>query len=204
MTNLLGIKHDKITRALTNSCYNSKSLWSQSKVYVQELTQSKDIITLTFDDSIEEKRYKDESELNCWHFDPTFGRNIKGVNFLTALLEVGDMRLPVGVEFVKKNIWGINVKMGKKQRESSVTKNELFRSMLRKCTKKIIFNYVFAESWYSSLENMICCKTELQQDFIFGLKSNRKVALSFTDKEQDRYVSVQFHNVVDGIFGSLI
>jgi len=40
-------------------------LWKQAKVYVKELAQSKEIITLIFDDSIEEKRYIDESELVC-------------------------------------------------------------------------------------------------------------------------------------------
>ena len=95
--NLLSIKHDKITRELSKGNYDSKFLWKQSKVYVQELTQSKDIITLSFDDSIEEKRYTDESELNCWHFDYVFGRSEKDVNFLTALVEVGGMGLPCGV-----------------------------------------------------------------------------------------------------------
>jgi hypothetical protein len=33
----------------------------------RKITQSKDIITLSFDDSIEEKGYTDQIELNCWH-----------------------------------------------------------------------------------------------------------------------------------------
>ena len=62
--------------------YDSKFVWQTGKVYVQELTQSEELITLTFDVSIEEKRYTDESELNCCHFDYVFGRSVKGVNFL--------------------------------------------------------------------------------------------------------------------------
>ena len=50
MANLLSIKHDKITRELSNGDYDSKFLWKQSKVYVKELTQSKELITLSFDD----------------------------------------------------------------------------------------------------------------------------------------------------------
>ena len=65
MSNLLNIKHDKITQELTKRNYDSKFLWSRVKPYVQELTQSKDNITLSFDDSIEEKLYTDYSELNC-------------------------------------------------------------------------------------------------------------------------------------------
>ena len=40
MANLLSIKHDKITRELSNGDYDSKFLWKQSKVYVKELTVS--------------------------------------------------------------------------------------------------------------------------------------------------------------------
>ncbi|MBL0332667.1 MAG: transposase [Chlorobiota bacterium] len=120
------------------------------------MTQSEELITLTFDDTIEEKRYTDESELNCWHIDHVFGRSVKGVNFITALIEVGGMRLPVGVEFVKKDLWEDDPKTGNPKRKSSKTKNEIFREILRDCTNKMHFNYVLADSWYSSVENIIC------------------------------------------------
>ena len=191
MSTLLGIKHDKITRELSKRDYDSKFLWQRVKPYIQEVTQSKDIITLSFDDSIEEKLYTDDSELNCWHYDHCFSRSIKGVNFLTALVEAAGMKLPVGVEFIKKDIWEIDTKTGKSKRKSSVTKNELFRKMLRECNGKFYFDYVLADSWYSSIENMVCCKKELKRDFIIALKSNRKVALSKENKEIKEYVSIE-------------
>lgn len=105
-------------------------MWKQAKVYVKELAQSKEIITLIFDDSIEEKRYIDESELVCWYFDHVFEKSIKGIIFLSALLEIGDMRIPAGAEFIKKDIFVENAKTRKEKRKSSETKNELFRNML--------------------------------------------------------------------------
>ena len=191
MAKLLSIKHDKITRELSNENYDSKYLWKRVKPYIQELTHSKDVITLSFDDSIEEKRYTDESELNCWHYDHSFGRSVKGVNFLTALVEVGGMRLPCSVEFVLKDTWVSDSKTGKLKRKSSVTKNELFRKMLRECDGKFRFEYVLADSWYSSVENMICCKKELKRDFIMALKSNRNIALSQENKENKKYISIE-------------
>ncbi|CAN1534892.1 Transposase IS701-like, DDE domain containing protein [Flavobacteriaceae bacterium] len=190
MAKLLSIKHDKITRELSNENYDSKYLWKRVKPYIQELTHSKDLITLSFDDSIEEKRYTDESELNCWHYDHSFGRSVKGVNFLTALVEVGGMRLPCSVEFILKDAWVTDSKTGKLKRKSSVTKNELFRKMLRECEGKFRFDYVLADSWYSSTENMICCKKELKREFIMALKSNRNVALSKEDKVNKKYISI--------------
>lgn len=191
MSKLLNIKHDKITQELSKRDYDSKFLWRRVKPYVQELTQSKDIITLSFDDSIEEKLYTDDSELNCWHYDHCFSRSIKGVNFLTALVEVGGMKLPVGVEFVKKDTWEVDSKTGKNKRKASVTKNELFRKMLRECNGKFYFDYVLADSWYSSAENMICCKEELKRNFIMAIKSNRKVALSKENKDNKQYISIE-------------
>jgi hypothetical protein len=102
MASLLSVSHDKITRSLSQGDYDSKYLWEYVKPYVQELTQSKETIVLSFDDSIEEKRYTDESELICWHYDHTFNRSVRGVNFLTAFVEVGGMRLPCAVEFTGK------------------------------------------------------------------------------------------------------
>ena len=102
---------------------------------------------MSFDDSIEEKQYTDESELNCWHFDHVFGRSVKGVNFLTALLEVAGMRLPCAVEFIKKDKWETDVRTGKQKRKSSKTKNELFRDMVRECHGKFSFEYILADSW---------------------------------------------------------
>ena len=97
------------------------------------------------------------------------------------------MRIPCGVEFIKKDLWITDPKTGKQRRKSSTTKNELFRKMLVECHGKFLFDYVLEDSWFSSVENMICCKEELKQDFIMALKSNRKVALSKQDKENKQY-----------------
>lgn len=142
------------------------------------MTQSNEIVVLSLDDSLEEKQYTDSSELVCRHYDHVFKRSVKGVNFLTAMVETGGMRLPCAVEFVKKDLWVTDEKTGKQKRKASKTKNELFREMIRDCSYKCRFDYVLANSWFSSAENMQAIKGELNIDFILGLKSNRKVALS--------------------------
>ncbi len=190
MASLLSIKHDRVTRELSKGNYDSKFLWRKAKPYVEELAQSKETVVLSFDDSIQEKPYTDESELNCWHYDHVFGRSVKGVNFLTALVEVGGMRIPCGVEFVRKDLRVTDPRTGKQGRKSSVTKNELFRGMLRECHGKFLFDYALADIWFSSVENMNCCKQELGQDFIMALKGNRKVALSEQDRDNNKYISI--------------
>ena len=191
MASLLSIRHDKITQHLSKGLFDSKFLWQYSKPYIKELTQSKQSIVLSFDDSIEEKQYTDESDLVCWHYDHVFKRSVKGVNFLTALVEVNGMRLPCTVEFVKKDLWETDTKTGKQKRKASKTKNELFREMIRACADKCRFDYVLADSWFSSVENMQVLKGELNANFIFALKSNRKVASSNQDKQNKLYINIE-------------
>lgn len=185
------ISHDKITRCLSQNQYDSKYLWQSVKPMVEELTHSGATVVLSFDDSIEEKSYSDENELICWHYDHVLNRSVKGVNFLTALLDIDGVRLPVAVEFVKKDGWEHNEKTGKPKRKSSKTKNEHFREMIRRCHWNCRFDYVACDSWYSSAENMKLVKEELNSNFVMALKSNRRVALSVADKKANKYISIE-------------
>jgi len=188
---MLSISHDKITRKLSQECYDSKYLWKVVKTYVDELSWGTDPKVLSIDDSIEEKQYTDESELVCWHFDHTFNRPVKGVNFITALLEVKGMRLPCCVEFIKKDKWETDAKTGKEKRVASKTKNELFREIATICRKNFRFDYIACDSWFSSSENMRHVKQGPGVNFVMALKSNRKVALSEDDKRKNVYVGIE-------------
>lgn len=172
MADLLSLSHDKITRQLSDGNYDSKYLWVKVKPLIQELTISDSPVVLSFDDSIEEKRYTDESDLICWHWDHVFNRSVKGVNFLTALVDVQGMRLPCAVEFVKKDHWVTDIKTGKRKRKSSKTKNEIFRDMIVQCHHNFRFDYVVCDCWFSSAENMELIKGELGLEFVMALKSN--------------------------------
>ena len=146
---------------------------------------------LIIDDSIEEKLYTDESELICWHWDHSLGRNVKGVNFLSCLYYPQDIALPVAFELIKKSEWSTHKKTGKQKRVCPKTKNDYFREMVLRCLKNLLpFRYVLADSWFASAENMIFVKKEHHKDFIFPLKDNRKIALSPADKLAGRYASV--------------
>jgi hypothetical protein len=160
------------------------------KPMVEEICSSDDLVVICFDDSIEEKRYTDESELMSYHFDHTINRAVKGVNFLTALINTKGVSLPCAVEFVKKDKTITDVKTGKSKRISSKTKNEMYREMLRSCDRNINFDYVLNDSWYSSVENMQLVKEELKCNFIMALKSNRKVALSQEAQAQKKYIGI--------------
>lgn len=180
------VSHDQITRFLAGEVQTSAKWWQLVKPLVRQLETERGV--LIFDDSIEEKPYTDENEIICWHYDHSKERNIKGINFLSALYYTGEVNLPVAVHLVAKTEYYLDTKSGKPKRRSPTTKNEAYREMVTRCVhNRLRFRYVLNDSWYASAENMKLVKQELKRDFIMALKSNRKVALSAADKAAGKY-----------------
>jgi hypothetical protein len=185
------ISHDQVTRFLSGKEFSSMDLWHVVKPLVREI-EGRDGV-LIVDDSIEEKPYTDENEIVCWHYDHSKGHSVKGINFVTALYQRGDMALPVAYELVRKNEVVVDPKTGKEKRKSSITKNEQCRRMLKACVQnKLQIEYVLADTWYASAETMSYIREDLSKGesdihFVMPLKSNRKVALSLADKKAGKW-----------------
>jgi len=188
------ISHDKFTRLLSKGKFDSKTLWKQGKVMAQEISQSKFVKVLSFDDSIMPKPHTKENALNCWHFDHCSGRNVKGVQFLTALFNTQEMNVPVMSELIKKEVFIRDKKTGKQKRKSKIGKNELFRSMISQCSSQLRIDYVLADSWFSSAMNFKHIVAN-SLDFIIALKSNRLVALSEEDKQKGKWINIKSLNL---------
>ncbi|MCA1841546.1 MAG: transposase [Actinobacteria bacterium] len=186
------ISHDRISRFLSTDTFSSADLWHSVKPLIREV-QSEEAV-LIMDDSLLEKPYTDESELVCWHWDHSKGMSTKGLNLLSALYRsplAGEISLPVAFELVSKPQVITDAQTGRTKRKAEVTKNELFRRMLKACVdNRLPFRYVLNDVWYAAAENMRFIKLDLNRDFVMPLKSNRKVALSESDKAQSRYTAV--------------
>lgn len=143
------------------------------------------------DDSISEKPYTDENDIICWHYDHSQQRNIKGINFVTCLYHSSGVSLPVGFEIVAKTEPYIDPKDQKEKRRSPRTKNEMYRDLLQHAVNnQIPFKYVLNDIWFASADNMKFVKTTLKKDFVLPLKTNRKVAVSVSAKQDGRYQRV--------------
>ncbi len=182
------VSHDQITLFLAGTDYTSRDLWSLVKPTVRDIESDDGV--LIFDDTIEEKPYTDENEIIAWHFDHCQNRTVKGVNILNCLYVVKGVNVPVAFEIVHKDRL-CDVQTRQHKRQSSLTKNEHLRQMLRVCQQnQLHYRYVLTDSWFSSKENMSFIKVELNKDFIMALKSNRTVTLSQEDKRQGHFVRV--------------
>ena len=183
------VSHDQITRFLGGELWTSAELWRLVKGYVRQIEGTDGVLIL--DDSIAEKPYTDENDIICWHYDHTSGGTVKGINFMTALYHHQEISLPVGFALIAKTEEYVDAKTGQNKRRSPISKNEHYRSLIQQAVNnQIPFRYVLNDVWFAAAENMMFIKHTVKRDFVMPIKSNRKVALSWADKQQGRYQRV--------------
>jgi DDE superfamily endonuclease len=192
------ISHDQVTRLLNGSLLDSKALWQYIKAEVRR-HEMKSGGVLILDDTIEEKPYTDENEIMCWHHCHTKNRHIKGVNILSCLVRYGDITFPVGYEIVHKDRQFSEVASKQLKRTTSITKNQHFRNLIEQCSKnQILFDYVLADNWFGAKENLDYIHHDLKKNFIIGLKANRTIALSESEKRAGKFQQVSALDMEDG------
>lgn len=197
------VSHDQVQRFLASSKRTSANLWRIAKLHVRKIERKEAVMIV--DDSIAEKPYTDENDIICWHYDHSKDRTVKGIDFVTALYHSAELSLPVGFELIAKTEHYVDPKDRKEKRRTKVGKNELYQKMLKRVVRnQILFEYVLNDVWFASADNMMFVKHDLKKHFVMPLKSNRKVALSATDKRNGRFVAVDTleleENVVQKIY----
>lgn len=182
------LSHDSVTRFLGKTEFDSKTLWRAVKPLVRQ-HESVDAC-LIFDDCVIEKAYTDENDLICWHWDHSKGRNVKGINLLSAFYvsskdeDSEPIRIPVMYELVLKTIIYYNEKKKKNCRKSAITKNEMMQSMVSQCIhNQLIFKYILADSWFASTDNMHFIQQK-KKLFIFEIQDNRLCVLADASKTE--------------------
>ena len=98
-----------------------------------------------------------------------------------------------------KNIEYSDIRSRKVRRKSSISKNEYFRKLIGQCvTNNVLFDYVLADNWYGSAENIGYINDDLKKLFIIGVKSNRTVALSKSERISGKFQQVSSLDIEDG------
>ena len=135
------ISHDKVSRYLRHEVLTSKVLWQYIKSSVREKESPDGVLLL--DDTIEDKPYTDENEINFWHYSHAKGRVVKGINILTCMVRYDDFYVPIGYEIINKDILYSDLNTKTQRRKSSVTKNELFLELINQAVNnKVLFEKV--------------------------------------------------------------
>jgi hypothetical protein len=184
------VSHDSVQRFLAGERRTSADLWQVVKPHVRKIESAEGVLIV--DDSIAEKPYTDEDDIICWHYDHSQQRNVKGINFVTCLYHNAGISLPVGFELIAKTEHYTDPKDGKEKRRSPKTKNEYYREMTQQAVcNQVQFKYVLNDVWFSAADNMVFVKITLKKDFVMPLKSNRKVAVSLSAKQNGQYQRVE-------------
>ncbi len=192
------ISHDKITRFLNSKESSSKELWEYIKPEIRRVEQDSGGV-LILDDTIEEKTYTDENEIICWHYSHAKGRCIKGVNLLSCLVRYGDIAFPIGYEAVCKDIVFCDIGTRKVKRQSSISKNQMFRSMIAQAIANgIKFDYILADNWFGAKKNMEFIHYDMKKKFTIGIKANRLFALSEEERKKGQYQNLNTLPLKDG------
>ena len=114
------------------------------------------------------------------------------MNLLSCMIRYGDVAFPVGFEIIRKECRYSDLETKRERRKSFVTKNELFRGLIQQAVdNKVRFKYALADNWFSSKDNIAFLHVDLKKYFIFGIKSNRTVALSAKDKLRGQFQQVR-------------
>ena len=192
------ISHDRITRFLNGPQMSSKELWEYVKPEVRRIEQNTGGV-LILDDTIEEKSYTKVNGLVSWHYSHAKGRCVKGINLVSCLVRYGDIALPIGYEAVNKDMHFCDIKTKKEKRQSSISKNEHFRSILKKAlANNIKFDYVLADNWFGARKNMEFIHYDMKKKFIIGIKTNRLVACTEEDRKKGQYQNLNTLHLKDG------
>lgn len=182
------ISHDQITRFLSKNEFTSKELWKKVKSTVREVES--DDACLIFDDTVQEKKWTDESEIMCWHFDHTVGKSVRGINMLNALYYSNEVSIPVAFEIIKKPTIYSDIKTRQEKRKSEITKNELMRDMIQTAiNNQLKFRYILMDTWFSAKENFEFIEKK-KKHFIAALKSNRLFATTLDKKYKGEFQRV--------------
>ena len=184
------ISPDQFTRFLGREEFTSKDWWKPVKPTVRKV--ERDDGRLIFDETIAEKAWMDENELRAWHYDPSKGRNVKGINLLNCLYPVRGVSIPVALELVRKPSRYCEVKTKREKRCREVTKNELMRELMDNCVKtQLPFNWVLFEIGFGSVENREHIKLKHGKDFVGAITSHRLVALTEEDRKTGCFIRVE-------------
>lgn len=192
------IYHDSITRFLGSETLTAKEQWQLVKPMLRQLENDNPKAKgyLIFDDTIQEKPHTKEDDINCWHYDHTKNKNVKGINLLNCLYHRADISIPLSFDIITKpNIFVDEI--GKTKRKSDKTKNTRLLDMFDMAVKnQVKFDYVLADSWFAAKSTFKHIR-KANKHFIFALKSNRLVSLTSHDREQGHFVRIDESDLPD-------
>ena len=155
------LSHDSVNRFLLRERYTPKDLFDQVEGNLIGASG-----TLSVDDSVEDKPYRDPSKSAFvdYFWSGKHKRSVKCINLITLYYtDTGGSSYPVNFRIYDK--------------QEGKTKNDYFREMVVEVMQwGLTPAWVTGDSWYSSLDNLKFLRNE-RVGFLFGIANNRQVSI---------------------------
>ena len=168
------VSHDSINRFLLREQYTPQDLFKEVKSNLI-LTAG----TLSVDDSVEDKHYRDhtKSAFVDFFWSGKHKRSVKGINLITLYYtDTAGSSYPVNFRIYDK--------------QEGKTKNDYFREMVLEVVEwGLEPAWVTGDSWYLSLENLKFLRNQ-KVGFLFGIANNRKVSIERGTSGQVKTVEI--------------
>ena len=90
------LRHDHLTRWLSQATYGPAEVWRQVKPLIRQAEARRpaaELAVLIVDDSVLEKAHTDANELVCTHWDRRQQRHVKGLHFVSLRYQTADVAL---------------------------------------------------------------------------------------------------------------
>ncbi len=114
------------------------------------------------------------------------------------MVSYDDVVLPFGYEIIHKDVSFSDIETRRVKQKSNISKNALFRNLIQQSVdNKVMFDHVLENNWFGSKENMEFID-KLGKKFIFGIKSNKIIALLGEDKKEGEFQQVSSLNMKAG------
>ena len=151
------LSHDAVSRWLASKTYTPSDIWKETSVSV---IGKKGCILA--DDSVLDKSRSEKIELVNWQYSGNVHGTIKRIGVLNFVWTDGDTFTPFDYRIYNPP-------------EDGKTKNDHFKDMLSLGKKRgVTPEYVIADSWYSSLDNVKAVRNH-GWHWVMGLRKNRSV-----------------------------
>lgn len=193
------VSHDSITRFLNQAELGETQLWRSANANNEVVNKlAGEDTDLIIDDTIISKPYRKENDQVCWYYNHATGRCEQGIGLMSCLLTNSQTSLCVNYHIIDKTLHYEDKATKRIKRKSKVSKNYFFREMLLKSSKRLrgAFNYVLADNWFCSKDNLKFINDELKKKFIIGIRSNRLISMLASDgTHANHYVALKSANL---------
>jgi len=202
LSKLTGSSHDIFTKhlLLNDNLDDDKRLWGIIKPFLRDY-ENEESGCIVIDDMLMHKPWTKVNDIICWHYDHVSQNMEKGILMLNFhYTDATGISIPLGYEIITKTEEKWSEEYQKYVKKSLFSKNEIMQDKLHVLhfNNEVKYRYILFDKWFASTKNLVFIEEELKKKFVCPIKSNRKIALTESERNKGRYVNISTIDIEGG------